>query len=202
MHNNRKRLIIITFAICAVLILGGALWLLEFLEDRNSITNSKLPELNFYSPDYEVNILDDTEYLELNRIISYRNGPLTITVSPEDYLATDPVLAFLADMIDTMINGNYSEYPNYFSEKYKSENTLPEKFTMQRLYNITVERISEEKDEDGNTLLVYMMDYMISKNDGTLRRDMDSDASRPWYLVIKNENGEYKIYNILTYSNR
>ena len=77
-----------------------------------------------------------------------------------------------------------------------------EKFTMQRIYNVTIEKISEGRGENGDPQLVYMLDFMINKNNGSLRNDMDSDSSKPWYLSIVNVDGNYLIDNIITYNQK
>ncbi|MEE0969712.1 MAG: hypothetical protein U0M06_10105 [Clostridia bacterium] len=159
----------------------------------------ELPSDCFYTPDYETDIRNDPEYLALNRTLSYRNGAVTVTVIPDEYSYIDEVLPFIADYIDTMINGDFSSYPQFFSEEYKKSNIIPQKFTMQRIYNITVEKISEEYNEKGSIQYIYMLDYMIKRNDGTLRRDIDSDSSRPQYLVIRKTDSYYIIDSIITY---
>ena len=202
MSKRRKKLLIMLIGLGLFLLFVIGVLIFDMLGENDSDDFEKLPEFDLYTPDYDINILQDPEYTELNRLVSYKNGAVTVTVAPEEYPATDPVLAFIAELTDTMIGGRYSEYPSFFSESYILENELPESFTMQRIYDITVERIGEEQGSSGENLLIYMLDYKISKNDGTLRRDIGSDSSKPWYLAIVSENGEYKIDNILTYSEK
>ena len=202
MKKKRKKLIIlIVLASIILLSIVGAL-LLFLPQNKEEFPEPILPDLYFYTPDYEIDILSDPEYLELNRDISYKRGAVTTTVSPESYASTDVVLAFIAEYVNTMINGDYNAYPLFFTDEYKAKNDLPEKFTMQRIYNITVEMISEERNDEGENQYIYMLDYYICKNDGTLRRDMDSDSSRPQYLVITGSTDNFKIDNIITYFNQ
>ena len=65
---------------------------------------------------------------------------------------------------------------------------------MQRLYDIKIEKISSEAPN-----YIYMLEYKIHKNDGTFRRDIDSDAARPQYLVILEKNDVFLIDEIITY---
>ncbi len=195
----RKKLIIIITAVILPIILIGGLLIFDKAEKEETNINYNF---NFYEKNYDENILEDEEYRGLNRIISYKNGAVTISVLPEEYASIDPVLEFLSEFVNLMINGKYEEYPSYFSNNYKQKNYLPEKFTMQRIYNVTIEKISEGMAHDGKAQLVYMLDFMINKNNGSLRDDIDSDSSKPWYLTIIEENGKYLIDNILTYNQK
>ena len=193
----RKKLIIILICIIIPILLISALAIFDKADDE---ANSQIIEydFDFYPQNYHENILEDEEYLNLNHIISYKSGAVTISVLPDEYSAIDPVIKFLAELINVMKNGDYEAYPDFFSENYKNKNSLPEKFTMQRIYNITIEKISEGRGDDGETQLIYMLDFMISKNNGSLRNDIDSDSSKPWYLTITADDGKYLIDNILT----
>ena len=193
----QKKLIIILSGIILPLILIPSLFILEKAESEEKNIKTDY-DFVFYSADYDENIFEDEEYLTLNHIISYKNGPITISVLPEEYVSIDPVLNFLSELVNVMKNGDYEAYSAYFSDDFKAKISLPEKFTMQRIYNVTIEKLSEGRGEDGETQLVYMLDFMISKNNGSLRNDIDSDSSKPWYLTITVENGKYLIDNILT----
>ncbi len=201
MLKRSRSIFIIISAVALLVVVGGILLFWYLTYDSNS--DDIKPALFFYEADYSTDILSDPEYLKLNRAISYKNGAVMISVEPENYAETDKLLDFLAEFLNTAINGDYKSYPKYFTEEYKSKNDIPEKFTMQRIYNITIEKISESAEEyKGRTInqYVYMLDYMIKRNDGTLRKDIESDASIPQYLVIKEIDGELLIDNILTYS--
>ena len=197
---NKKVMIILSAVVLPLILILGLL----LIERAETGENAKEIEYNFdfYSENYDENIFEDAEYLALNHIISYKNGPVTISVLPEEYYSVDPVLYFISELLEDLKNGKYDEYPIYFTDNYKNKNTLPEKFTMQRIYNVTIEKISEGRGENGEAQLVYMLDFMINKNNGSLRNDMDSDSSKPWYLSIVNINGNYLIDNIITYNQK
>ena len=196
-----KRTLKISLSITiAILFLIIALFLcLKFFS--GNVLKDKQVQFSFYEPDYKTDILSDPEYLSLNRIVSYKNGPVMTTVLPQDYEKTDKILSFLVSYLDAAIKGDYSNYSDFFTEEYISENGIPEKFTMQRIYNITVEKLNEaSQNENGQTSnqFVYSLSYMIARNDGTFRSDMESDALKPQYLVIKEISGEFYIDKILT----
>ena len=195
MSKKKKKFIIVISSIASFIILLSGIMLFDSLEKKFSGSSKNDLSLYFYAPNYELNIFEDSEYMELNRVISYKTGAVTKTVLPERYSSIDPLLPFISSLLDTMITGKYETYSDFFSTDFKKQNELPKKFTMQRIYNITVEKIS---DPDADHGYLYMIDFMINKNDGTLRDDVGSDASKPWYVSIITENGEYKIDKVIT----
>ena len=198
---TRKKLIII-IAILAVFCVFSAILLFNENESDNNFYAETLPEEFFFEPDYGADIMSEQEYISLNRIISYKNGAVTYTGLPENYESTDKILAFIANFVDTIINGDAKKHSDFFSEKYEKECDLPERFTMQRLHNIKVEKISEGTvTEDGvlRNQYIYSLEYMIFKNDGTYRRDIDINSTKAQYLVITEREGALQIDGIITY---
>lgn len=196
MVKKRKLKVVIWAAVIfLLLIISASVVTILFSRDDN-ITPPDNVEYNFdfYDPDYEADILSDDEYLSLDRTILYKIGAIT-TAFDEKNGSADKVVKFIADYIDAMVMGDYELYPSFFSEKYKSNNKIPEKFTMQRVYNITIEKLDEEY-VDGHYKYTYWLEYSISKNDGTLRSDMGSDAMRPQYLIITEQDGSFLINEI------
>ena len=56
----------------------------------------------------------------------------------------------------------------------------------------------EQINNDGiiYTEYVLIVEYKIHENNGSFRKDIESDASRPQYFVINNSTGEFKVMNI------
>jgi len=204
-RKKLKKTIILVFGLlCAFLIVSyGAIGLMENLlaQEDEDYTTSYI----FYPSDYEKDIFSDPEYLDLNRYITVVEGPLAVTVTDGDFLSHGEVVAFLAEKyIDSIIRGDAQTYNSCFSEKYYQDNEPLEQFTMQQLYNITLELEDTEKIEDGDeeyTLYGYRVEYMIHCNNGSFRYDMHSDSFRPQYLVISDRSGEYLIDQVITFKN-
>jgi len=204
-RKKLKKTIILVFGLlCAFLIVSyGAIGLMENLlaQEDEDYTTSYI----FYPSDYEKDIFSDPEYLDLNRYITVVEGPLAVTVTDGDFLSHGEVVAFLAEKyIDSIIRGDAQTYNSCFSEKYYQDNEPLEQFTMQQLYNITLELEDTEKIEDGEeeyTLYGYRVEYMIHCNNGSFRYDMHSDSFRPQYLVISDRSGEYLIDQVITFKN-
>ena len=67
------------------------------------------------------------------------------------------------------------------------------------LYNITVTFYSTEKQDDGSVLTSYKLEYMIYENNGTYRRDIGSDMSRPQLVTLRIEkDGTIAIEKLIT----
>lgn len=193
--NAQKKSIIYIFAIlCALAVISGTIILI--LEFNNPDGTKTGTDYILFEPDYELNIFNDAEYLELNRSLSYKDGAITSTYSLEDDLSLiDPVLGFFASYLKCIINGEYNEYQSFFDEKYPGKYTLPIKFTMQMLYNMSLEKLSQAS-EDGST--IYKLDYLIRKNNGTFRPEIGSDGCKSQYISLKKNGDSYLITKIYT----
>ncbi len=148
----------------------------------------------FYEPDYDFDIMSDEEYLELDRQIYFENleTGITVVISKEklDDVPSDQkeYVTVLCDFIDYAINGKTNEFNKLFSEEYiEADGKLKIDFTMQQLYNIKisyVQTFSEVVDGITWTSCEYWLEYMIRKNNGTFRNDMESDCVRKEYIRV------------------
>ncbi|HIX91579.1 MAG TPA: hypothetical protein H9681_01725 [Firmicutes bacterium] len=159
--------------------------------------------ISLYEPDWDSNILEDPEYLDKNRYITYVDGGLSITIVDEDYSDYGEPVELLANYLNALIMGDAELANSYFADSYFDENSPLDKITMQKLYNISIEYIARaDKDlpDLGNvTQYVYKLSYMIMENDGTFRSDVTSDAIKPqFYTIIETSNG-LEIYDVDSY---
>ena len=84
---------------------------------------------------------------------------------------------------ECVIKGEYSVYPAFFSEEFKENAILPEKFTMQKLYDISVTLESRQPYENGFVEL-YSVRYSIMDNNGTFRSDLTDYTVIPLYYTV------------------
>ena len=215
--NKKKRNVIIIF----ITLVGAAILLiiLNFVMDKvneipmgeifNSTSEPVAKNYTFVTPDYDANILEDTEYLDKNRYIEFTNGAMSVTIADGRFSEYGKPLVFFNDYFNTVINGDHETYNAYFTENYYSDKThVPfEKFTMQRVYNINATQIQESLitvgEDYGNTMYLFRVSYMIMKNDGTFRNDMGSDGAVPlmFELIYNNVTDKCMINNITRYTN-
>ncbi len=156
----------------------------------------------FFNENYEENIFEDEAYLALNHSVLYKKGAVTTSLDLSRKQEFDAPLIFLLDYIDTVKNGRYQEYDKFFSALYFTVSINSEKFTMQRIYDVLIENIGEEKKENGTNIYteyVYSLEYKIMQNNGTFRDDIGSDSVRTQYFLITDREGELLIDNIITY---
>lgn len=186
--NKQKRGIIIAFAamlavvVVAYVIVPGIAKLAEYIESRNddgykSDYMDDIKSLSFYPADYNENIFEDEEYMGLNRYLSYTKGSDTYTITDDDYSRYDITVGFFAEYFDSVINGEYETYNNYFTEEYFEENSNKTRFTPQKLYDINV-KFKSTSTVDGATSYIYYVTYKIFENNGTFRNDIESDSER------------------------
>lgn len=209
-RKKQKRAILITFAaMLAVIVIWyagvpAARSLFDYVEQKineKKITSDyldRIKSIRFHEANYDENVYDDKEYMDLNRYIAYTEGMNTFYITDDDYSAYDAPIAFFARYFKTVIEGKFEEYDSYFTEDYFKNHKNKETFAPQKIYDIEIKYISKvlsaEKDE---TTYIYKVGYKIFKNNGTFRNDIESDASRPlFYTVIEYKDGTVLIDKI------
>ena len=197
----KKRILIIGAAVLATLIvLFGVLWLVDWLAHRNS----GVPDVTYeFYPPYDGDIMENGEYLALNRMIDYCEDPLGYglrqSVTDENAEDFDATVLFLCDYLQTVIAGDATVYNTYFNNTYFEDNEPKSAFYQQMLYNMAIYFESTEKQDGGDTLTTYRLEYMIYKNNGTFHRDVGSDAILPRHVTLRvGADGTIAIERIMT----
>lgn len=199
--DSKKIMILMVTVIAAVTIICVSA--VALVSKLNEPTENRDPTYTFYEADYDYNILEDENYLALDRTVKFEDPDTRITVSLDNGDISEvptnqhkPV-AVLMDFIDYAINGKTEELNSLFSEEYiEAEGELKMDFTMQQLYNIKityVETLSQDIDGETYVSYDYWLEYMIRQNNGTFRHDMGSDCIRKEYVRVTEREGEMKI---------
>lgn len=84
---------------------------------------------------------------------------------------------------------------------YYEEEKPAEDFTMQMVYDVEIEKLSEDVITEqaeylGWTRYLFKLGYKIMSNDGTFRTDMPSDTAVPIVLEVLYDGGSYKINGV------
>ena len=140
-----------------------------------------------YDPD-SPSIFEDDAYLSLDRSLHIRRGGEEYTVT-----GSDPASAaekFLIDYFDVLAHGETEKYNSMFTERYYETHDKQADFSEQRIYDIHV-TILDALDDDSR--ISYMVEYKIKRNNGTFRRDIYSDSSRPLIFDLVKVGDTYKI---------
>lgn len=204
-HKKAKKglylIVLITIGILIILIVASLL--IDSIE-KNANPDREI-NYNFYPADFNENIFDDTEYVELIaaeflKFCDQTNG-LTVGITRENAKEQGIEVEFLVEMIYDIINGDNQSYNDRFSDTYYKNNSPKDKFTMQKIYDVTITYVSSEDISDeqtGNyTKSVYSIEYKIFENNGTFRRDIGA-GSKKQYFTISDASGKLLIDAVAT----
>ena len=196
--KKRNIVIFLTIGLAVFILTFFAIYLLG-----KENTNNRVPKYDFifHEVDFDTDILSDPEYLALDRSVSLKLGNQTVTID-DGYRSENGTIEFMLKYLDCIVAGDYNSYKNFFSKLYFETENVPEIFTMQRVYEITVEYISETAVTESNknyTEYRLSLDYKINRNNGTLRNDMGSDCIRTQYFLITDREGSLMIDTIKSF---
>ena len=205
---KKRMLIVLGSVIGAVILLALSVQLLtKYQESISAEETTDFFSIIQFSSEYvtdEAEFLADQTYRGYDKTMYYYDPQTGITegITEGKYEDYGECVLFLADFLSAIIAGDAEEYNMFFSDVYFENNEPKESFSMQKLYDIQVSPYSKEEKaaEDGQkyTEYIYMLQYRIRKNNGSLRNDMDSDGLRPQYILITNRDGKLLIDRILT----
>lgn len=197
----------VAFAVVAIPLIN----ILDKLQNgEDTEETGKLPpsSIIFATPDYEYDIMQDEEYLQLNRRIYHcdeRSG-LTEELTDKNIGGYGPAAGVLREAINAIIAGDADAYNSLFSDNYYANNEPESPFTMQRLYDIKITKVNEtiKSGEKGKyTQYEYEVEYKIRLNDGTFRTDIGHDESKKQYFILSDSvTGDVLIDQILDYNYR
>ena len=200
-----KRAIIAAFAalaVVALLALGADLVLsglknrsVELAESRRAAEESGI---FFFEPDYSEDIMQDELYLALDRKITFKVYGETVFLTESAAARRGGAAELFYNYFQCIIGGDYKHYPDFFTESYLNDpkTHIPEKFTMQKIYDIGVTFFDRRTAENGVTE-IYEVRYSIFENNGTFRRDIPSMETRTLVFELYiNGEGEAKINSI------
>lgn len=207
-RKRNKRRIVIGFVVLCVLGLVSAVCLQnpQWFELEKEITvntsmySDRIVSYTFYPTDYDLDVTADEVYMGLDRYVYYKNGNETIAITDGDYAAYNPAVAFFGTYFETVIAGDAEKYNTLFSDLYYETNEPYVRFAPQMLYDIRIEMLSNDPQNDGSVLYAFNVEYKIHRNDGTFRNDIDSDASKKLYFeLFEDKEGVVKIDRITYY---
>lgn len=183
--RKQKMLIaVVSIAAAAAVLTAVVFGILPLFDREESVSPPFL-----YPADYEENIFEDPSYMKRERGIFYienGTGQLVADVSGVEF---PKAVYFFEDYFDAVINGDAQRHAEMFSAAYAG--TLPERFTMQKVYDINITFVDRQGDpDDGVTYEFYEVRYKILYNNGTYRDDIGAGEVRPlmYTLVINGDD--------------
>ncbi len=205
--SKKKKILIrvICIVVAVIVLMIAASFGMDFYLQKKAEENAQKVHLDFAAADYEENIFEDQEYLALieKGFIDYTDYATNITLGIDYASAIDhgEDVHFMVDYIYAIIAGEAEEYNKFFSDEYYKKNEPKEKFTMQKLYEVNISKVSvaQKSDKSGNTYneYQYIVKYKILDNNGTFRNDFNS-GTKEQYIFFTNKTGEFLIDRIST----
>ncbi len=199
--SKSKKTVILIFLLCILVLV--CYFVLENVDVQGeketsptTMYSDTLYSYVFYPTDFDLDVTKDEWYMGLNREIYYKSGAVSYAISERD-AESSAVLGFFKKYFETVVAGDTETYNAFFTDNYYKTNTPYVQFAPQMIYNIEVEERTYESNPDGTTTHGFYVTYMIYKNDGTFRNDIDSDASKTLYFkLIEYVDGSVKIDKI------
>ena len=206
-QNKKKKLIIVLIVLlCAV----PVLFLLNRLLDRDwasilrqqDAVETRPLNIRFAEADYDEDIFEDAAYLDKNRDLIYTEGGVTRVIS-ENHAYYGAGVEFFYRYFLALMCGDADMLNSLYREEYFADHDRFADFTMQKVYNIEIEKLSETLLEEGAYAgckrYTFRVAYMILDNNGTFRRDVGSDAAVPEIFELLEDETSLKIYSVSGY---
>ena len=155
--------------------------------------------ISLYDPDWESDIFLNPDWLDKNRYITYTENGMSLTLVDNDFASCGKPVEMFGEYVDALMHGDAEKVNSFYTDSYFVAHNKYEKITMQKLYNIEVEYISQSDVTIGGKSFVqyvYKLTYMIMENDGTFRDDLVSDAMKPQYYTLLDDGETIKISDI------
>lgn len=207
--KRNKRRVLVGFVVLCALGLVSAVCLqhpqwFEVQHETNANTSmysDRIVSYNFYPTDYDLDVTADEVYMGLDRYVHYKTGNETFTITDGSYDAYNAAVVFFGRYFDTVIAGDSETYNTFFSDLYYETNQPHIEFAPQMLYDIQIEQLAQDPQNDGTTLYAFNVSYKIHRNDGTFRNDIGSDGSKTLYFeLFEDKDGNVCIDRITYYT--
>lgn len=182
--SRRKRTLLVIAAIALLAAVAGTVILIIGRSQKNDRTGTPYTvdlyksdpnRFAIYDPD-DPSIFEDEAYLSLDRSIHVRRGGEEYVASETDSSAASRSEVFFIGYFDALAHGDTERYNSMFTDDYYETYDRQKDFSEQRVYDIHITLLDGLDDW---SRVSYLVEYRISRNNGTFRRDIYSDSSRP-----------------------
>lgn len=195
-RRKKRKKIVFAIVILVLTLLASVTWLLtreKTPEKATPYTADVYDPFKFALNDPDApSIFDDSAYLALDRIIHIKRGMEEYTVSPSS-TETDEAERFFLTYFDALSHGDATRHGKLFTDGYYEKYLPQEDFTEQRIYDIHLTLLDSSATDER---LYYLVEYKISKNNGSFRRDIAPNASRPVVFELVRFDDVYRINDV------
>lgn len=184
----RKKLIVaLIITVAVVVVLVSVLLIVKACEENEK--PFELPSGYFYPP-YIGDIFEYEDYLDKRPdVILYCEDPdglgHTTEINDDPNKSFAPEVLYLRDFLEIMMHADVDAYNNCFNEIYYKKHEKQASFSQQMIYEAEIRFATEETAANGEKTSTYYLFYKLYQNDGSLRRDVGSDAVVPMRIVLR-----------------
>lgn len=162
------------------------------------------PAENFYTPDYDEDVMQDEIYLKYNRLLTFARDGEAFSVTADTAHGYGPVCMLFQDYMETLMAGDTDACNKLFTDEYL-EKKGKFNFAPQKVYDMRVEVVRSEVLTDGDakgeykgyTVSYCEVSYKLRQNNGTLRRDFYREGDTlPQIFEVLEKDGVAQINQI------
>ncbi len=184
---RKKLLAALAITIGVIIILAGLLLILKACSEKQD--EFSLPE-SYFSPTYQGNIFQYKDYLDKRPDVilyceTFDGSGRTTSVDDHRKDEFAPEVFYLRDFLEIMMHADIEAYNSCFNETYYKNHKKQTAFSQQMIYEAEIRFASEEEAANGERTATYYLLYKLYENDGSLRRDVGSDAVIPMRIVLR-----------------
>lgn len=194
LRRKRRKKLIFVIAVSVLLLTGVVCWF--FTREKPAEKSTPYTAEVYNSSAFVLNdpdapsIFDDSAYLDLDRSVHIKRGMEEYTVSAA---SEDEAERFFLTYFDALSHGDAARHGKLFTDAYYQKYLAQDDFTEQRVYGIHLTWLD---GSDNGERLYYLVEYKIAKNNGSFRRDIASDASRPVVFELVRTDMGYMINDV------
>jgi membrane protein implicated in regulation of membrane protease activity len=162
------------------------------------------PAENFYTPDYDEDVMQDEIYLKYNRLLTFARDGEAFSVTADTAHGYGPVCMLFQDYMETLMAGDTEACNKLFTDDYL-EKKGKFNFAPQKVYDMRVEVVRSEVLTEGDakgeykgyTVSYCEVSYKLRQNNGTLRRDFYREGDTlPQIFEVLEKDGVAQINQI------
>lgn len=179
---RKKLLIALIVTVSVAVILVSVLLIVKALQEKNNAFS--LPDSYFY-PTHQGDIFEYDDYLQKRPdVIFFCEDPDGIGRTTDNLEDFPREALYLRDFLQIMMRADIDAYNNCFNEIYYKKHEKQAAFSQQMIYGAEIRFAATETAANGEKTSTYYLFYKLYQNDGSLRRDVGSDAIVPMRIVL------------------
>ncbi len=164
----------------------------EFVGKSTINFQIKKDDIYYFSEDYSENISDDMVYMSFDRNIYFTDASGFSEKLTDDNTKSNYVKALFYNYFNTLMKGDATAHEKLFTEEYKRNFVLQEKFTPQKVYDINISFVTGNNGKDK-----YKVVYSIYENNGSYRADIGSNVAK--VMVFEIDRAKSPLINSIGY---